>query len=150
MDSNGSRSLRYSDFAGAEKKLTELSVRHGMIIDSAGTEAWYHVDLLHRKGAPAVIYPRGGTEWYEHGKLHRIDGPAVAYPDGSKEWFYRGKLHRLNGPAIMNTFLNKHEWWVNDIHISSWDHYQKESDCSVEEVLILKLKWGEISYRDAP
>lgn len=150
MDSKGSRSLRYSDFAGAEKKLTELSVRHGMIIDGAGTEVWYRVDLLHREGAPAVTYPRGGTEWYEHGKLHRVDGPAVMFPDGSEEWYYYGKLHRRDGPAITNIFLGEREWWVYDTLISSWDMFREESGCSVEEVLILKLKWGEINLRDAP
>lgn len=57
-----------------------------------------------------------------HGRLHRTDGPAIMYHDGSQSWYIRG------------------------IYIESFDHFQQATGCSDQRVVMLKLRWGDITY----
>ncbi len=50
----------------------------------------YNGDMLHRTGAPAIIWKDGHTEWYNKGELHRIGGPAVTRSDDCRQWWING------------------------------------------------------------
>ena len=74
---------------------------------NATREAWQMDGLIHREGAPSVIYrDENGVvkreEYYHHGQRHRENGlPAIVdIFHQRKEWFEYDQLHRENGPAI--------------------------------------------------
>lgn len=80
----------------------------------------------------------------QFGVIHRIDGPAVIYADGSWEWRKFGRLHRMAGPAV--TWPDGiSDWFLDDYPMSSYENYQAYTECSDATILLLKLKWGEIT-----
>lgn len=71
----------------------------------------------------------GSTEWFQHSGGLTKGGLDVVW------------AHRLDGPAVMwDTGLSY--WWVRGEEIHSWVQFRVASDCSDEEIIILKLKWG--------
>lgn len=76
--------------------------------------------------------------------LHRENGPAVEYEDGSEEWYLEGKLHRVDGPAIIDAVTGDADWCIKHEYIACFDDFQMASGCSDEDLIMLRLKWGEI------
>lgn len=107
----------------------------------AGAEKWHWGTNLHRDGNPAVICTDGTAAWYKHGKLHREDGPAVEYNDGGKEWYVNGLYHRIDGPAI-DYPTGPQYWFVNGWYKTTFEAFQRASQCTDEQVLLLKIKYG--------
>lgn len=123
-------------------------MKNGHVIDKDGDHVWYKNNQLHRDGAPAVVYTGDAStveEWYQHNELHRENGPAITYTDGATEWYARNQLHRIGGPAIHGTYPPYVEWYVLGRSVDTWTDYQRLSECSDEELIMLKLKWGEIN-----
>lgn len=83
-------------------------------------------------------------EGWERSELHRLDGPAKIDKHGSETWYNKGYLHRIGGPAHINRCNDEQEWWIMGQEILNYEMYQKLTRCSDEEILLLKLKWGEI------
>lgn len=98
------------------------------------SETWKLDGLVHRDGAPAIIFrdiTTGQTvreEWYQHGKMHREGAPAVVQNDGDgrdwpvafsrEEWLLNGLLHRDGAPAILerrsdNGMITEEGWYQN-------------------------------------
>lgn len=77
-------------------------------------------------------------------ELHRLNGPARIDKYGSETWYKRGYLHRIGGPAIIDRWCGDHEWWIMGKEITSCERYQQVTGCSGEDILVLKLKWGDI------
>lgn len=78
---------------------------------------------------------------------HRLDGPAIAWDDGSEEWIVNDNLHRVDGPAeVMRSVAgNRNSWWIKGQKVNSYHEFQKVTGCSDEDIILLKLKWGEIA-----
>lgn len=55
-----------------------------------------------------------------------------------------GKRHRLDGPAFESPY-GVNEWWVSDLHCTTWHEFQLHSKVSDEELNMLILKYGSIS-----
>lgn len=53
--------------------------------------------------------------------------------------------HRLDGPAVIWRGGEK-EWYIHGIRVQDFDDYQGLTGCSDEDVVFLKIKWGEISH----
>lgn len=97
----------------------------------SGIKEWYKVFAYKDLGRVAV--------------LHRLDGPARLESNGSESWFKRGYFHRMGGPATTDAFDGTEEWWIMGCVINNYKKYQKLTRCPDEEILLLKLKWGEIA-----
>lgn len=52
--------------------------------------------------------------------------------------------HRLDGPAVIWRSGAK-EWYIHGIRVQDFDDYQGLTECSDEDVVFLKIKWGEIT-----
>lgn len=139
--------------------------KHEITTTPAGTKKWYRYGHLHRTDGPAVIGWDGTTIWYRYGKRHRVDGPAVIKLNGDETWYWRGSFHRVDGPAI-NTqhreewrrhgMLHRRDgpaivhsdggqvWWIQGHQILSWLEYQLFTDCPDSDIIMLKIKYGEI------
>ena len=91
---------------------------HRRIIDKDGDPS----TEIHRIGAPAIEHDDGSEGWYEFGEFHRIGGPAFidACDDGEVAWGYRGK------------------------YIVCYEDYQYLTNCPDEDIIMFKLKYGEI------
>jgi hypothetical protein len=99
----------------------------------------------------------GCLEWWMHmdtaphnygAVLHREDGPAVMFDDGSMEWYFRGELHRTDGPAL--TFIDELNcpgfgWSVNGKYILSYEEFQHLTECSDEDIVFFKVRYGEMT-----
>lgn len=59
--------------------------------------------------------------WWEHGSLHRLDGPAIIVSDGRPD-----------------------QWWVDGYRMESYREFQNSTGCSDEDIILLKIKWGEM------
>lgn len=136
---------------------------------TATATKWYHNGKLHRPDGPAIIRTDGTEKWYRYGKLHRVGGPAMSNLDGTEErWYYRGRLHRedggpalisaatkewrrhgmlhrLDGPAeIIGQEKNGYYWWVCGVPVWSLSEFQEESNCYDDDIIMLRLKYGDI------
>lgn len=76
--------------------------------------------------------------------LHRTNGPAIEYDDGSQEWHYRGKLHRTDGPAVIDAVTGEVNWCINGEYITCYEDIQFLTRCSDEDIVMFKLRWGEV------
>lgn len=86
----------------------------------------------------------GTIRWTMDGVDHREDGPAIIRADG-ETWCLYGEFHRLDGPAVIwSDNSEPNEWWVQGESIDSYEHLQEVTDCSDEDVIAMKLKWGVI------
>lgn len=93
-----------------------------MVVGDAGIKRWYKDDVLHRDDGPALVWERNGVErWYKNGKMHRLDGPA--------------SMCSRNGNS----------WWVDGIRCTSHKQFQEMSGLSTDEVIMLAMRWGDIS-----
>lgn len=89
-------------------------------INRLGDKEWRTKSgMLHRAGAPAVLYASGTIVWYNEGRIHRDDGPAITYTEGN------------------------HLWYVYGNAVYSYGTFQRETKCSDEIIVFLKLKYGE-------
>lgn len=78
----------------------------------------------------------------DNGDFHCDDGPAITKATGDGlMWYKHGFLHRLDGPATVMSWATA--WWINGELLTSWDHYQKLTNCSSECLVMLKLKWSK-------
>lgn len=92
----------------------------------------------------------GTVVWEMDGVNHREDGPAIIMADG-ETWCLYGEFHRLDGPAVIWTDNSEpNEWWVQGESITSYEHLQAVTDCSDEDIIAMKLKWGAIVHWDSP
>lgn len=91
-----------------------------------------------------VVASDGTEEWYRNGSRHRIDGPAYISPNGYKAWWQNDSRHRRDGPAIIH-HNGRCEWWVYNEIVRSPEEFQKLTECSDEELIMLLLKYGDIS-----
>lgn len=94
----------------------------------------YTIDTLPENGHPSerefrlIDIDTGRIEWHRQTKptdpygsvLHRVGAPAVMCPSGHVEWWYHGE------------------------RVVSYDTYQMLTGCSDSDLLILKLRWGDI------
>lgn len=140
---------------------------HEIQTTPAGTKKWYQNGHLHRTDGPAVIGWDGTTIWYRYGKRHRVDGPAVIKLNGDETWYWRGSFHRVDGPAINRQYREEwrrhgmlhrldgpaiiysdegggQSWWIQGHHILSWLAYQTITKCRDSDIVMLKIKYGEI------
>lgn len=113
-----------------------------------GSLIWQNEDdELHRLDGPAIIRKDGTKLWYQNGKPHRVGGPACVGPRGrGQRWYQDGVLHRLDGPAIIFSG-GAVDWHVLGVDIKTFKHFQQMTNCSDEDILLLKLKWGDITWR---
>lgn len=95
-------------------------------------------------GVYTVIDKDGVVCWVEDGLIHRVGGPAKIWPDGSKAWLERGLLHHMNGPALLLLNQNRIEWWIAGEWIHTFPFFQLLTKCADEDIIFLKLKYGEI------
>lgn len=63
---------------------------------------------------------------------------------GAEHWYQRGHLHRTNGPAIMNTNGGVF-WYINGERIYFNEEYQLRAGLSDEELVMIILKYGNIT-----
>ena len=77
------------------------------------------------------------------GYLHCEDGPAFVNDRGDEEWYFNGHLHREDGPAF--TTKGGLGWFIAGIHQTSNALFQRASGISDEEMLVLILKYGDIT-----
>ena len=91
-----------------------------------------------------VTTTSAGTKiWNDHdGNIHRLDGPAVIWVDGYKEWWVNGRHHRLDGPAI-EWHDGRMSWYVNGIYYTDFKDFQEAGNLSDEDMMVLRLKYGE-------
>lgn len=83
------------------------------------------------------------------GQPHRVGAPAIMRSmHQHEEWLIDGGYHRTDGPAVCG--VNIHGpyrwWWVNNVRMTSWSGFQMASDCSDEEIILLKLKYGNMGF----
>lgn len=114
---------------------------------SSGCKVWKNENgEPHRKDGPAIIGPDGIEEWWWNGELHRKDGPALCNTNSSGErWYQHGMLHRDDGPAIIFSGGAK-DWYIRGKDIRNYMQFQEMTGCSDEEIILLKLKWGDIVW----
>lgn len=113
-------------------------------VDHSGTKRWRNsAGRIHRENGPAVIHANGTLRWLQNGILHRRDGPAVMLPSGEHRWYINGKLHRVDGPAVEGKYMN--EWAIQGFPVNSFKQFQLLTDCDDEQLVTLKLKYGEIN-----
>lgn len=76
---------------------------------------------------------------------HCVDGPAVVWLDytGLKLWLVHGQLHREDGPAMV-AVNQEGFWWICGELIQSYEELQQATNCSPEELAMLKLRWGKM------
>lgn len=98
---------------------------------------------IYREGILADLTTGDITAKYDDdNEFHCNDGPAIMKTVGSGlMWYKHGMLHRTDGPATMMSWAT--EWWVNGELMVSWDHYQETTGCALEDLVMLRLKWGE-------
>lgn len=120
-------------------------------IEAAGEEPTYEA-----VGPATVLYGVGYTGhrwWVPHPRnplshlIHRVDAPAAI--DGiCEEWRIANEYHRIDGPAfIFNSRKTRvcREWWIYGVKVRSFEEYQELTGCSDEDILLYKLKYGDIS-----
>lgn len=74
---------------------------------------------------------------------HRENGPAIEWYDGQKVWIIDGKWHRTDGPAVIEDD-GYGLWFINDIPITSYAVLQSTTGCSDADIVLYKLKYGEM------
>jgi hypothetical protein len=73
----------------------------------------------------------GCTEWFQHNGNVTEDGIELVW------------AHRTDGPAVMwDSGLIK--WWVRGEEMRTWNQFQEASACSDIEIILFKLKYGDI------
>lgn len=86
--------------------------------------------------------PNGTIRWTMNGMDHRLDGPAIISRSG-QIWCQVGELHREDGPAVI-WYDGECEWHVQGDPIGSYEEFQDATGCSDENLVALKLKYGDI------
>lgn len=90
--------------------------------------------------------------WDESGQPHRDGGPAVktvGVYGAHEEWIQHGVYHRTDGPAIIGASSEGGTyiwWWIDNIRIKNWTSFQQEGKLPDEEIILLKLKWGNNGF----
>lgn len=74
---------------------------------------------------------------------HCLDGPAKIDAYG-KEWIVAGLRHRIDGPAVEDKSTSHKTWYLYGIPIYTYKEFQKAAECTDDDIIILKLKWGEM------
>jgi hypothetical protein len=89
-----------------------------MFVDRDGDIIWYDSSKL-----------TGHESWSTLYKLaHRTDGPAIIYNIGTPRY------ERSRGVR----------WYINGIRCYTWEQFQKDGGLSDSDMMILRLKYGEI------
>ena len=71
--------------------------------------------------------------------------PQVDEQSGVISYRHRAMLHRKGGPAVI--YPDGYEtWWLLGNKVLSWLDYKFMSGCSDEELMFLKLKYGEDAH----
>jgi hypothetical protein len=86
--------------------------------------------------------------WCEDALIHREGGPAVIRSSGLQQWLIRGELHREDGPAAIWHGIKGNlsaSWYLHGNVQHTFKEFQENSKCSDEDIVLLKLKWGEIA-----
>lgn len=100
-----------------------------------------------------IRYPVVATAWhrqtlYKDGargtEPHRIGSPAIEYDNGSKQWYEYGSLHRKDGPAVIDVNEDGVIWCFRGRQVTCYAEYQRFTDCSDGDIIIFRLKYGEI------
>lgn len=86
---------------------------------------------------------RNGKIKIEHSGDHwRV----AALNESFEYWLLGANFHRIGGPAFIQTYNNDVALWrIQGKEITNWHQYQQMAHCSNEEIIILNLKWGQIS-----
>lgn len=119
-------------------------------IEATGEEPIYEAagPATARYGVGYTIY-----RWWVHHPteprsqlIHRADGPAAANRTW-EEWRIAGEYHRIDGPAFIfdgGKTRTCQEWWIYGVRVNSFTEYQAVTGCSNEDILLYKLKYGDI------
>lgn len=91
-----------------------------------------------------LVETDGTIKWYWHGELDRRNGPAVIEPNGNKRWYSRGIMHRIDGPAAVYVSNLPDIWVVDGRPVNNFREFQEFSGLSDEDILFLKIKYGNI------
>lgn len=75
--------------------------------------------------------------------MHRVGGPAMITGNGTKIWLHRGLLDRNDGPA-REWNNGENEWWIKGDETRTYSDFQRLSGCSDGDILLLKIKYGEM------
>lgn len=59
-------------------------------------------------------------------------------------WYHNGHHHREDGPAIIECGSIQGLWYVNGRLIYSYNHLQRMTNCTDDDILMFKLKYGEM------
>lgn len=92
-----------------------------------------------------------GDTW-PYGEIEFIvsNGATTSYRRGTGELDGNGhpvtQMHRTDGPAFI-WYDGELEWWVYDRRILSYKQYREASGCSVEDIVLFRLKYGDIQSR---
>lgn len=81
---------------------------------------------------------------------HCEDEPAVRWLDstGLTLWMIHGQWHREDGPAIYG--IGGCNWFIDGKIVESYEEFQCVTNCSSEDIIMLKLRWGIISKAPTP
>lgn len=101
---------------------------------------WHERGILHGK----LIEPDGTIKWYWRGELDCRSGPAIIEPNGNKRWYTLGIMHRIDGPAAIYVNNPPDTWVVKGRRASNFKQFQAMTGLSDEDILLLKLKYGDI------
>lgn len=112
------------------------------IVYTGGDEEWYVDGMLHRTDGPAFRI-LGGKSWYINDKRHRIDGPAVEHASGLKEWWVDGYKHREDGPAVENGKTVK-QYWLKGVKVSKAEHARRTNP--VQEMTVAEIE-AELGHK---
>ena len=84
---------------------------------------------------------------YKNGRVHREDGPAKIWPDGTMEWWFNGEIHNEDGPSAIHEYIQttplKYTWHIHGVGYT-FDDWCKKLDKTDEEIILLKLKYGDL------
>lgn len=96
------------------------------------------IDWFKRTGRMDIYVPENAQV-----VSHREDGPAIEWYDGQKVWMIDGKNHRTDGPALIDN-EGHGRWYIDDKPINSYAELQSTTGCSDADIVLFKLKYGEM------
>lgn len=67
----------------------------------------------------------------------------ISIEPGVTEYRRGGVYHRLDGPAIED-YVWMHQWYVEGYRIYNYKDFQETTFCSDADILMLRLRFGEI------
>jgi hypothetical protein len=59
-------------------------------------------------------------------------------------WLVNGEVHREDGPAFFDHLTGQCAWFIHDEQVHTYECFQELTNCSDEDILVFKLKWGEL------